>query len=78
MRGWVELLTVMTKKYGEEYEMGQKDRRRNTGEPKWKRKKQGRIFGLLKIGNLIQMVFYLKILQTYASGILFCSSHRIE
>jgi hypothetical protein len=34
MRGWVELLTVMAKKYGEEYEMGQKDRRRNTGGPK--------------------------------------------
>jgi hypothetical protein len=46
--------------------MGQKDRRRNTGRPKRKRKnaiKQGRIFGLLKIEKLIQIIFDLKILQ---------------
>jgi hypothetical protein len=46
--------------------MGQKDRIRNIGGPKWKRKKEiktGKDFYLLKIRNLIQMVFYLKILQ---------------
>jgi hypothetical protein len=41
--------------------MGQKDRR-NIGGPKRKRKK-GRIFWLLKIRNLIQMIFDLKFLQ---------------
>jgi hypothetical protein len=45
--------------------MGHKDSRRNTDGPKWKGKKeikQGRIFGLLRIGNLIEMIFDLKIL----------------
>jgi hypothetical protein len=43
--------------------MSQKDRRRNTEEPKWKKEiKYGRIFGRLKIENLIQMIFDLKIL----------------
>jgi hypothetical protein len=44
--------------------MGKKDGRRNTDGSKRKRKKkkQGRVFGLLKIGNLIQMIFDLKIL----------------
>jgi hypothetical protein len=39
---------------------------------KGNRNREG-FFGLLKIGNLIQMVF-----ETYASGILFCSSRRVE
>jgi hypothetical protein len=44
--------------------MSQKDRR-NSDIPKRKRKKEvktRKFFLLLKIGNLIQMVFYLKIL----------------
>jgi hypothetical protein len=46
--------------------MGQKDRRKNIGGPKWKRKKGikiGKDFWVAKIGNLIQMIFYLKTLQ---------------
>jgi hypothetical protein len=63
--------------------MGQKDRRRNTGEPKWKRKrkqKQGRIFGLLKIGNLTQIIFDLKILQNICKSdlVLFISLRGIK
>jgi hypothetical protein len=34
MRDWAELLTEPTKKYGGEYEMIQKNRRRNIGGPK--------------------------------------------
>jgi hypothetical protein len=63
--------------------MGQKDRRRNTGETKRKRKrkqKQGRIFGLLKIGNLTQIIFDLKILQNICKSdlVLFISLRRIK
>jgi hypothetical protein len=45
--------------------MSQKDKRMNTDGPKRKGKKEikhGRIFGLLRIGNLIEMIFDLKIL----------------
>jgi hypothetical protein len=45
--------------------MCQKDRRRNTDGPKRKGKKEikhGRIFGLVRIGNLIEMFFDLIIL----------------
>jgi hypothetical protein len=45
--------------------MGQKDRRRNTGRSKWKRKKEIKTwddFWAAEIGNLIQMVFDLNIL----------------
>jgi hypothetical protein len=70
-------------KTGWEYEMGQKDRRRDTDGPKqkWKKEiKQGRIFGLLKIQNLIQLVFDLKILQNTCKWdlILFISSHKTQ
>jgi hypothetical protein len=43
-------------------------------------KKQGRIFRLLKIENLIQMVFDLKILQNICKRdlILFISSRRTQ
>jgi hypothetical protein len=40
MHGWIKLLTGSTKKHGREFEMGQKDRRRNIGRPKQKRKKE--------------------------------------
>jgi hypothetical protein len=63
MCGLTELLTGLEKKYDWEYEMSQKDKRRNTDGPKWKGKKEikhGRIFGLLRIGNLIEMIFDLK------------------
>jgi hypothetical protein len=40
MSGWAELLIGLAKKYEWEYEMGQKDRRRNTSGEKWKRKKE--------------------------------------
>jgi hypothetical protein len=43
MHGWAELLTGPIKKYGWEYEMSQKDRRRNTSRPKQKRKKDIKI-----------------------------------
>jgi hypothetical protein len=71
------------KKYDWEYEMGQKDRIRNIGGPKWKRKKEiktGKDFYLLKIRNLIQMVFYLKILQNIYKWdlVLFISSCRTK
>jgi hypothetical protein len=39
IRGWAELLTGPVKKYCWEYEMGQKDRRRNIDKPKGKRNK---------------------------------------
>jgi hypothetical protein len=70
-------------KYDREYEIFQKDRRRNTGGPKQKRKKeikQGRIFGLLRIRNLIQMVLDLKFLQNLYKWylVLFISSHRTK
>jgi hypothetical protein len=62
--------------------MGKKDGRRNTDGSKRKRKKkkQGRVFGLLKIGNLIQMIFDLKILQNICKCdlVLFISSRRIK
>jgi hypothetical protein len=40
MRSWAELLIGPVKKYGWEYKMGKKDRWRNTGGPKQKRKKE--------------------------------------
>jgi hypothetical protein len=61
--------------------MCQKDRRRNTSGSKFKRKyeiKYGRIFGLLKIENFIQMIFIEKFFKIYTSEILFCSSCHIE
>jgi hypothetical protein len=63
MCGLTELLTGLEKKYDWKYEMSQKDKRRNTDGPKRKGKKEikhGRIFGLLRIGNLIEMIFDLK------------------
>jgi hypothetical protein len=63
MCGLTELLTELEKKYDWEYEMSQKDKRRNTDGPKRKGKKEikhGRIFGMLRIGNLIEMIFDLK------------------
>jgi hypothetical protein len=62
---WAELLTGLVKKYGEKYEMDQKNMRRNTSGLKRKRNKKikrGRIFVLLKLRKLIQMVFDLKII----------------
>jgi hypothetical protein len=37
MNGWAELLIGTVKKYGREYETYQKDRRRYTSRPKWKK-----------------------------------------
>jgi hypothetical protein len=43
MCGWAKLLIGPAKKYGWEYEMSHKDRRRNTDSSKQKRKKEIKI-----------------------------------
>jgi hypothetical protein len=60
--------------------MGQKDRRRNTGEPKWKRKKTGKDFWAAENWKFNSNGFLFKNSSNICKWdlVLFISSHRIK